>query len=428
MMTFTLFIEIVLVVLFVSAMAVLSAADASIALLTRSRTRRLIEAERKGAEAVDDLTERPSRLAGALAIVRVLAYAISAVAIGEFATVIVGPITLGLWIPAAAFGAVISFVVGETLPRALAVHNPERVALAAGGPALALTAAVYPLARLFSVGWLWLVGLVAEERVSDVWVTEDEYRAVAASDEEEVAREEAEEAFIDAVADFTSKIVREVMVPRPDMECLQDTATSAEAIEAIERSGYSRLPVYHESVDDILGVLYAKDLLVCMGHGQCEPSIATLAREAYFVPETKPIEELLVEMRSRTHIAIVADEYGGTAGLVTIEDLLEEIVGEIFDEYDRAEPVMVALEGDRYRVDGRMPIDDLNTAFGTDIDIEADTVGGLFIELAGHIPDSGEEIVVEGLRLTVEDVEGNRIRRVIVEPATNGTDEEDNDD
>ncbi|MDZ4654860.1 MAG: hemolysin family protein [Coriobacteriia bacterium] len=428
MMTITLGIELIFLVLLVAAMAVLSATDAAVALLTRSRTRRLIEADRKGAEAVDDLTERPSRLAGALAIVRVLAYALAAVAIVEVANVTIGSITRAAWVAAAVIGAVIAFVIGETLPRALAVHNPERVALAAGGMALKLTGAFYPMARLLSAGWLWLVGLVAEERVADVWVTEDEHRTVAATDEEEVAREEAEEAFIDAVADFTTKIVREVMVPRPDMECLEDTATVAEAIEAIERSGYSRLPVYHESVDGVFGVLYAKDLLVCMGRGVCDPSIKTLVREAYFVPETKPIEELLVEMRSRTHIAIVADEYGGTAGLVTIEDLLEEIVGEIFDEYDRAEPVMVALDTDRYRVDGRMPVDDLNEAFGTELDIEADTVGGLFVELAGHIPEVGEEIVVEGLRLTVEDVEGNRIRRMIVEPAANGTGEEDDDD
>ncbi|MDO9557166.1 MAG: hemolysin family protein [Coriobacteriia bacterium] len=428
MMIMTLVIETVVFVLLVAAMAVLSAADGAVALLTRSRTRRLLESERKGAEAVDDLTERPSRLAGALAISRVLAYAFTAGAVGEVASLAIGPTTLGVWLAAAVAGVVVAFVVGETLPRALAVHNPERVALAAGGVALKLTGVLYPVARIFSAGWLWLVGLVAEERVADVWVTEDEYRAAAVADEDAVAREEAEEAFIDAVADFTSKIVREVMVPRPDMECLEDTATISEAIEAIERSGYSRLPVYHESVDDILGILYAKDLLVCMGHGERDPAITTLAREAYFVPETKPIKELLVEMRSRTHIAIVADEYGGTAGLVTIEDLIEEIVGEIFDEYDRAEPVMVALDARRYRVDGRMPIDDLNEAFGTDIDIEADSVGGLFIELAGHIPDAGEEIVVEGLRLTVDDVEGNRIRRMIVEPAANGTDEEENDD
>lgn len=428
MMTVTLAIQIVVFVLLVAAMAVLSAADAAVALLTRSRTRRLIEGNRTGAEAVDVLTERPSRLAGALAVVRMLAYVVAVLTVGGIATALVSSMTVALWLLAAIVGGVIAFVIGETLPRALAVHNPERVALAAGGSALAVTGALYPLARVLSTGWLWLVGLVAEERVTDVWVTEDEYRAVAGTAEDEVAREEAEEAFIDAVADFTSKIVREVMVPRPDMECLEDTATVAEAIEAIERSGYSRLPVYHESVDDVLGVLYAKDLLVCMGRPDCEPSITSLAREAYFVPETKPIEELLVEMRTRTHIAIVADEYGGTAGLVTIEDLLEEIVGEIFDEYDRAEPMMVGLDLGRFRVDGRMPIDDLNTAFGTDIDIEADTVGGLFIELTGHIPEGGEEIVVEGLRLTVEDVEGNRIRRIIVEPAANGTDEEDDDD
>ena len=141
------------------------------------------------------------------------------------------------------------------------------------------------------------LGLVAEEPVSDAWVTADEYRSGSGSDDEEAAREEAEEAIIDAVADFASKIVREVMVPRTDMVCLEDTATVAEALAAIEESGVSRVPVYHDTVDDILGVLYAKDLLLCLGRGTCELPLSGIAREPFFVPETKPVEELLIEMR-----------------------------------------------------------------------------------------------------------------------------------
>ncbi len=148
-----------------------------------------------------------------------------------------------------------------------------------------------------------------------------------------------------------------------------------------------------------------------------ENSIAGLARAPYFVPETKPVQELLLEMRTRTHIAIVADEYGGTAGIVTLEDLLEEIVGDISDEYDREEPLLTQLSPERYRVDARLPVDELNELFGTDIDTEADSVGGLFTEVAGRIPEVGESLTIEGLRVTVEVLEGTRIRQLSVEPA-----------
>jgi CBS domain containing-hemolysin-like protein len=142
-----------------------------------------------------------------------------------------------------------------------------------------------------------------------------------------------------------------------------------------------------------------------------------MAREAYFVPETKPVDELLVDMRQRkTHIALVADEYGGTAGLVTIEDLLEEIVGEIFDEYDSAEPMVVEQTDGSMLLDARLPIDDFNDLFGTDIELEADSIGGLFVELAGCIPAPGDTLEVEGVRITARDVEGTRVRRLLVEP------------
>ena len=145
--------------------------------------------------------------------------------------------------------------------------------------------------------------------------------------------------------------------------------------------------------------------------------VIEIARPAHFVPETKPVEELLREMRRSTHIAIVADEYGGTAGLVTLEDLLEEIVGEISDEYDEEEQLVAALDDGSWRVDARLPVDDLNEIFGTELETEADSVGGLFTQVAGRIPHVGESIEVEGLRLTVSDLQGTRIIQLVVTPA-----------
>ncbi|MCE5202841.1 MAG: hemolysin family protein [Coriobacteriales bacterium] len=415
-MTAITILEIVVLVLVALVVAVLSAATGAVRLMSRGRIHRLVESERQGAQELERLAEREGHLIAASALARACMYAYG-VTVGVVWLVRLDREPLAIVVAVAL--TLVLFSVAETLPRAFAVHNPEGVALASARYAGGAVALLYPVARALGAGWLALAGLVAKERMPDVWLTDDEYRAAAGSaDEEETARDEVEEAFIEAVSDFGTKIVREVMVPRTDIVSVEDTASVSEALAIIEESGVSRVPIFHDTIDDIRGVLYAKDLLVCLGRGGCD-SITAIARRPYFVPETKPLDELLFEMRTRTHIAIVADEYGGTAGLVTIEDLLEEIVGEIFDEYDVAEEMMVDLGDGRVRVDARMPVDDLNAAFGTDIEPEADSVGGLFVELAGHIPEQGEALEVEGLRMIVERMEGNRLRQLIVEPAAN---------
>lgn len=419
MMAATLLVAAATLVALSLATAVLSAADASVRLLSRARTRRLIEAERRGAVALDALVERPSRLSGACALWRALAYSTGVATLAwtyqELSHGASG--AAGVFVAAVAT-VLLLFTLAETLPRTLAVHSPEKVGLAVAATAARLVAVLWPVARALSAGWVWLVSLVTEESRPDVWLTGEEYLPEP-GEVAEAEKESAQEAFLDAVVDFATTIVREVMVPRTDMVCLEDSASVSEAIETIGASGLSRLPVYHETLDDIRGVLYAKDLLVCMGRDACPATVGQIAREAYFVPETKPVDELLVELRQRkTHIAIVADEYGGTAGLVTIEDLLEEIVGEIFDEYDRAEPMVVELGDGTLLVDGRLPIDDLNDLLGTAIELEADSIAGLFVELAGHIPAPGEAVEVEGLRITAKEVEGTRIRRLVVEPGS----------
>lgn len=427
MIAVTLLVAFATLIILALVMAVLSAAEASVRLLSRSRTMRLLDAEVRGAESLERLAERPSRLAAAAALWRAVSYAVAAAVLGwtSLATLEAEP---RLWVAlaAAGIGVVVLFALGETLPRTLAVHNPERVGLASSAPAAHLTAILAPIARFFAAGWVGMASLVAEERVADAWLTGDEFGAESAPDEG-TEREDAEEAFFEAVVDFASKIVREVMVPRTDMVCLEDTSTVPEAVSVIGQSGLSRVPVFHETLDDIRGVLFAKDLLLCAGAESCPATVGPIARGAYFVPETKPVDELLVEMRQRkTHMALVADEYGGTAGLVTIEDLLEEIVGEIFDEYDCAEPMVTQLEDGALLLDARLPIDDFNDLLGTAIELEADSIGGLFVELAGHIPQPGEVLEVEGVRITARDVEGTRVRSLYVEPRTE-TDREDSD-
>jgi len=398
--------------------AVMSAAEAATALLSPSRVHRLVESEQKGAASLANLTERAYRFRSSAALTSAIAYATASSAV--MWAVLVETDGVVAWLAAligAGLGVAVVFSLGHALPRTLGVRNPEDVALAFASWAYVVTRVLYPLAKTLGALWSWLMGLAVGERAASAWVTEDEYRA-GTPDDEETAREETEEALIEAVSDLADKVVREVMVPRTDITCLEDDATALEAVEIIETAGYSRLPVYHETLDDIRGVLYAKDLLAAYARDDSVVP-AKLVRTPFFVPETKPVQELLMEMRSRTHIAIVADEYGGTAGLVTIEDLLEEIVGEIFDEFDAAVQLVVELEDGRYQVDARLPVDDLNELLGTAIEMDADTVGGVVTEVAGRIPETGDAVEVEGLRLVVAELEGTRIRQLVVEPANN---------
>ncbi len=412
-------VALVVLVAAVAVSALAAAADASLRRLPRHRIRRLVEAGAQGSSALESLAEKERRTFAAAAFVTAAALVLASATL-SIAFWAVFP-SLAVWVDVVAgalVALVVVFSVGEALPRAVALANPEGTALAVARPATPLLAIGYPFARLLSGGWTWLAGLVRGEPMPRVpWVAEgDEGPAGEENEEEEGA--EAEEAIAEAFSDFREKVVREVMVPRPDMIALEDTATVGDAFEAIRRHGYSRMPMYHETLDDIRGVLYAKDLLLALAPEGCTPvDLTQIVREAYWVPETKPLESLLIEMRNRTHIAMVADEYGGTAGLVTIEDLLEEIVGEIFDEYDRQEQLVVDLGEGRYRVDARLPVDDMNDLFGTAVEMEADTVGGLVTELAGHIPEIGESVEVEGLRLIVDGLEGARVRALIVEPA-----------
>ncbi|MDP2181413.1 MAG: hemolysin family protein [Actinomycetota bacterium] len=407
--------------------AVLAAEEAASALVSPGRILRLVEAEKPGALALDRLVDRAYRFRAAAAFSLALAYgtgiAMSSWAVRDLYADAPAFVSVSIGVAA---GVLVVFSFGQALPRTVAVQNPEGVALAFARVALSLSSLLYPFAKVLGSPWSWGVRLVTGEPPVRPWITEDQYRAGSVGNGEESAREETEEALLEALSDFAEKVVREVMVPRTDMTCVPDTATALEAIEVIEGAGCSRIPVYHETVDDIRGVLYAKDLLAAVARDSTVRP-ATIARAAYFVPETKPVQELLIEMRLRTHIAIVADEYGGTAGLVTIEDLLEEIVGEIFDEFDLEIRLVSEIGDGRYRVDARLPVDELNELFDTAVVSDSDSVGGVVAEVAGRIPDVGDSVEVEGLRMTVEELEGTRIRQLIVESAGPAADKERDD-
>ncbi|UCB51972.1 MAG: HlyC/CorC family transporter [Candidatus Zixiibacteriota bacterium] len=230
--------------------------------------------------------------------------------------------------------------------------------------------------------------------------------------------EEEERQMIHGVVELGETQVKEIMRPRPDMICISGNAAPDQVKELVEKHGHSRIPVYDQSIDSITGIIYVKDLfLLPAGQGKTV-KLSSLARKAYFVPETKKVDELLKEFkRDKVHMAIVVDEYGGTAGLVTLEDVIEEIVGEIQDEYDKELPPIQKLDEKTYRVDAGVSMEDLNETLGTRIEEKGfETVGGFIYDLVGSVPEQGKKLEHRfeecALRLLVEKVEGQRIKTV----------------
>jgi CBS domain containing-hemolysin-like protein len=233
---------------------------------------------------------------------------------------------------------------------------------------------------------------------------------------EEGSIEREEKELIHSIFEFGDTIVREVMVPRPDVEAIAADQPLSAVQAAVLEYGYSRIPIYTEDLDDVIGIVYAKDVLKALHQGRSDMPLSEIVREAHFVPESKKVADLLREMQQEQfHIALVTDEYGSVSGLVTLEDLLEELVGEITDEYDVEEPELEEVAEGVYRVDGKLAIDEVNEILDSELpDEEWDTVGGLMLGLMGSIPDEGQEVRFQNLRFTAEKVNGRRIVKILI--------------
>jgi CBS domain containing-hemolysin-like protein len=249
--------------------------------------------------------------------------------------------------------------------------------------------------------------------------SEGELLALADEAVEAEVLEVEERALIRSIIDFGDTVAREVMVPRPDMVAARADVTVAQATELAIAHGYSRIPAYDEGIDDVIGIIFVKDLMRATREHKSSSTVATLLRPAFFVPETKKVSELMREMQAESfHLAIVIDEYGGTVGLVTLEDIIEELVGEIVDEFDVEDPVLEPLADGAIRVNARMPLDELNELLDLELPEGTwDTVGGLVFDHLGHVPAEGEELVVAGHVLRAEKVQGRRIGRVRISAA-----------
>jgi CBS domain containing-hemolysin-like protein len=382
---------------------------------SRIRAIAMEEEGRKGAHRLVRMLERPEATLNSLLFLLLVSQLTSASLLG-----VVLERRAGSWglIAGMVIQILVYFVLGEVAPKTYAIQHPERAALRVSGFLWAITN-FWPL-RVMSRGLIGLANVLLPGKglKEGPFVTEQDLRAMAdvAADEDAIEREERE--LIHSIFEFGDTVVREVMCPRPDMVAVPVGSTVEDAVRMAIDGGFSRLPVYEGTTDEIVGIVYLKDLVRRARMGEGAVTLQVAMRPAKFVPEQKRVAELLGEMRTqRFHMAMVVDEHGGTAGLVTLEDLIEEIVGEISDEYDADEPRLEPIAGGGVRAPGRTPIDEVNEALDAELpDEEWDTLGGLVFNVLGRVPEQGEAFRFQGLDFRVDRIDGRRITTVSIVP------------
>lgn len=407
-------VMIAVVAVLVVVSALLALAETSLVRTSRAKALALRDEGRRGARQLLDLIERPERFLSAVLLLVLVSQLVVATLVGILAERWFGGWGVAL---ATVFEVMVLFVVGEALPKNWAMENPDRSALLVA-PLVSAVVALWPV-RMVSQWLEALADLLSGSRGGgQAAVSEQELLAMADVAMEEQVIETEERALIHSIIEFGDTVVREVMVPRPDMKTVEAALSVTDALGVAMDAGYSRLPAFDGNVDDIVGVAYVKDLVRSERSGAGGEPVRASLRPAHFVPETKRVAALMREMQERTfHLAVVVDEYGGTAGLVTLEDLIEELVGEIVDEFDVEEPLIEPLPGGSLRVNARLSVGELNELLHAELPTgDWDTVGGLVFNLLGHIPAEGEAVEVDGHRLVAERVQGRRIGRVRVVP------------
>jgi putative hemolysin len=419
-------ILLVVVILLLGASAVLALAETSLVRTSRAKALALEDERHHGARQLVRLVEHPETFLNGVLLVVLICQLVTATLVGLLADHWFG--SWGVFV-ALFFEIVVIFVLAEAIPKNYAVRNPNRSALFSA-PFVSVVVRFWPV-RMMSIALVWLAERIGGGPTGAATTSESELLALADVATEEEVIEHSERVLIHSIIEFGDTVVREVMVPRPDMRALDADDTVSDALGVAMDVGFSRLPVYKGNVDDVVGIAYAKDLIRAERAGRGTELVEGHVRVARFVPETKRVASLMREMQELTyHLAIVVDEYGGTAGLVTLEDLIEELVGEIVDEFDIEEPQVQRLADGEVSVSPRLSVDELAELLQTELPTGSwDTVGGLVFDRLGHVPEQGEAVVVDGLRLVAERVEGNRIGRVRVGQAVaTGPKESDKDE
>ena len=398
--------------------ALSSAAETALTSVNRIRMLQLADEENRNAKIVLDILEHTSRFLSTILLINNLVNILAA----SLATVLAQRVFQSSAV-AIATGAMtfLVLVFGEITPKSYSAQNAERVSLRIAKPVAFLVRLLYPIVRILVPIANLFIRLMGGKMVRAPFFTEEEIKTIVSVGEEAGVIEEEEKEMIHSIFEFGDTVVREVMIPRVDMVVVESSASLEEVMDVIVKVGHSRIPVFEKSIDNIIGIIYAKDLLIQLnkmkgGKPKGNSLLKKLLRPAYYIPESKRVSELLKELQNKKiHMAIVLDEYGGTAGLVTIEDLLEEIVGEIFDEYDLEEALVEPLGENGYRLDARANLDEVGELLAVDFPEDVgDTIGGLVYNLVGHIPATGDTVSFRNLEFKVEKVVGRRLLKIVV--------------
>lgn len=391
--------------------AFFSSSEVALISINRAKVRTLVNEGRKGADALAVLKESPDRILITILvgnnIVNVAAAALAtAIAIEAF-----GDIGVGI---ATGVVTLLLLVFGEIGPKLYAARSHERLSLAVAKPILLMSRVLFPVIWIFERA---RKARIAEEGHAEPLVTEEEIREWIDVGQEGGTIEKEEQEMLYSVLEFADTTAREVMTPRVDVGMMADTSTLDEAVHMFNETGFSRIPVFHEHVDNITGILNIKDVFAILLSGRKDLPITDIMSDPYFVPETKKIDELLKELQVRkVHMAIVLDEYGGFSGIVTVEDILEEIVGDILDEFDKEEPEIQRINEGAYMIDGSTWVEDINEQLPVTLPVgEAyESIGGLLTDRLGHIPRLGESagIPESSATIVVVQMRGKRIVKV----------------
>ncbi len=390
-------------------------AETALTRMSRVKVVALVEEGHKGAKALSKVVNAPERYINPILLLVLVCHTLLATLVGK----IVGPYGLIGFVASYLVELVAIFVLAESGPKTFAVQRTERAALLAAPAIVAI--AGFPPIRLLTRGLIGLANMLFPGSGSPVGpsTSEHELLALATEAESEDVIETEERELIHSIIEFGDTITREVMVARPDMASVEASSSIDDALEILLLAGYSRMPVHNRSIDDIRGLVYLKDLVRASRDGKGAEPVEEIVRDAHIVPETKRVAVLMREMQvGKFHMAVVVDEYGGVAGVVTLEDLIEELVGDIVDEYDDEEPLVKDLGDGAWSVAGTIPVDEINEKLRLDVpeDDDWDTLGGYLFHRLGHVPDIGERVDSDGHMFTVEKMGANRIDRIRVEP------------
>lgn len=416
-------IKVILFFVFTAMLAFFSGAEAAFFSLSKEMLDRLKESPTKSSQRIVRLLNQPMRLLTTMLVGNTMAN----VAAITCAVLITAAVSAQFQLPeltalivAAILVTLALLVLGELAPKIVAVKNAYKFAFAVAIPLAMARVVLYPIVIVLNSFPILISGLIAT-RIKKHLLSREELKTIIEVIEEKNALEEDEKEMIHSIFEFSKTTAKEIMVPRIDMVCADRSMPLNELIDLIITEGYTRIPIYEEKVDNILGVIHAKALLPFIRDPEQQVDLVSLARPVLFVPGSKPIDELLKDFQiEKQHMAVVVDEYGGTAGLITLEDVIEEIVGEIQDEYDSEKPLFKQIGDNQFLIDAKIDLDVLNEELDIELPMDQsyESLGGFIFSLIGSVPEKKQEIAFGSYKFIIEKVDRNRIMEVLlIKPA-----------